>query len=145
MSRLLEGYPVADAVKPAVIEIKNYDVARADIKKPDGCAVARACLREFDKVVSVRVHLSRVYLKIHVKGNTFVWVRYTTPINLRAEIISFDRSRQFQPGVFTLAPPTKTKKIGKQTGSNTRPKTPTGATRQPARVLKGVRGHAIYF
>jgi hypothetical protein len=51
-------------------------------------------------VKEARVHLSRIYLRT----NDTNWVRYQTPVELRQEIIAFDRGGVFEPREFKLTP-----------------------------------------
>ena len=102
----IDGKSVVDAKKDLVITITSDDVKRANKRDPNSCAAARACLRQV-KCVSARVHISQTYLEV---GNK--WVRYVTPASLRTEIVSFDRSVNFEPGEHLLKRPPPGKKLG---------------------------------
>ena len=95
------GIEVRDAKGPLEILVTPTDIKRGDTKNPSGCAVAVACKRQLH-AVDVRVHLSRVYVKLKRKDEKMEWVRYVTPESMRSEIIAFDRGGQFEPGTHTL-------------------------------------------
>ncbi len=118
----IDGKPIINAKKPIKLTINNNDINKADVKKPDDCAVARACRRELH-VKEVRVHLGCVYLRYN-EGN-WVRLRYMTPRSLRAEIIAFDRGGKFEPGEYQLNAIPPSRKTGKAQGSlknKTKPK-----------------------
>src|SRR5258707_9669289 len=94
----IDGLPVLDAKQAITIEVTAADVAKADIKKPEGCAAARAITRGLH-ALEARVHLGRVY----VKTNKDHWIRFMTPKNLQSEIIAFDRGGSFEPGDYTVS------------------------------------------
>jgi hypothetical protein len=100
--RSIDGLPVVDAKRSLKIRVTKADIAKAadSTKEPKRCAVARACYRELH-CKEVRVHLSRTY----VRTNDSNWVRYFTPVGMRAEIVAFDRGGQFEPGEFILQKP----------------------------------------
>jgi hypothetical protein len=119
----IDGMPVIDAKKPLKLEVSRDDVKTASKKLPNACAVAKACYRELH-AKEVRVHLSRVY----VRTNNAFWTRYVTPKSMRTEIIAFDRGGKFVPGVFHMAAPQPSKRLGpkdnggKSTKPNNKPK-----------------------
>jgi hypothetical protein len=108
-NRLLEidGLPVKDAKKSIRLEIMREDIANARKKNPNCCAVAKACTRGLN-VKAVKVHLTRLYL--NTDGKCFT--RYIVGGAMRSEIIAFDRGGKFQPGMYNLAVPDKTKALG---------------------------------
>lgn len=130
--KVIDGLPVIDAKRPLTLHVLKSDVAKADVKEPAGCAVARACRRELH-VEEARIHLGRVYLRSN-KGN---WTRYITPKSMRAEIIAFDRGGTFEPGEFVLHVPQPTKQLGKSTGGGKNTKHPK--KRRPPHVVTNVR------
>lgn len=97
----IDGMKVVDAKRKLKLEISNDDVKQGKTKEPGTCAAAKACLRQVKDIKAVRVHLSRVYMKIEDKQGE-KWVRYLTPDPLRNEIIAFDRGGTFEPGQYTL-------------------------------------------
>ena len=108
-NRLLEidGLPVKDAKKSIRLEIMREDIANARKKDSNCCAVAKACTRGLN-VKAVKVHLTRLYL--NTDGKCFT--RYIVSGAMRSEIIAFDRGGRFQPGMYNLAVPDKTKLLG---------------------------------
>ena len=129
---LINGLEVVDAKRPLTLHITKKDVEYGGVKDPWSCAAARAACRQVN-VAAARIHLGRAYLLI---GNK--WHRYQTPMNLRTEIISFDRSKKFQPGDFTLAvcPPSKMKGVSHKRKSSG----PSGKSkRKSPRVIENVR------
>lgn len=139
MTRLntIDGLPVFDAKRPLKVEVKASDVAKADLKKPNSCAVAQACYRA-THAHEVRVHLGRVY----VRTNNTNWQRFVTPKDMRTEIIAFDRGGEFEPGEFLLNVPPPSKKVtGKRQGGasqNARPRK-KGKPRKSPVVVRNVR------
>lgn len=81
-----------------------------------------------------RVHISTTYLKVRGK-----WFRYGTPLNLRDEIISFDRGGQFYPGEFRLKAITPSMARNRRSGSRT---SVTSASKRVTHMVEGVREHA---
>lgn len=130
----IDGLPVIDAKEPLTLHVSKRDVAYAEVKEPNACAVARACRREL-AVKEARIHLGRVYLR----NNESNWVRYLTPKSMRDEIIAFDRGGAFEPGEFILAPPHPTKQLGKSTGGR-KPRRNNAKPRKPPHIIKNVRG-----
>lgn len=128
----IDGLPVMDAKTPITLKVTKNDIARADIKEPANCAVARACRREMH-AKEVRVHLGRVYVRTNEGG----WLRYMTPPAMRQEIIAFDRGGTFEPGEFTLRVMPPTKRLGQATGG--RKPQRGGPKRRPPHVLTNVR------
>ena len=108
-NRLLEidGLPVKDAKKSIRLEIMREDIANARKKDSNCCAVAKACTRGLN-VKAVKVHLTRLYL--NTDGKCFT--RYIVGGAMRSEIIAFDRGGKFQPGLYNLGVPDKTKALG---------------------------------
>jgi len=96
----IAGKKVVDAKRPATIHITPKDVATGANKLPSQCAAAKAAVHSIPECISARVHIGRVYIEQKDR-----WVRYYTPESLRTEIIAFDKGGSFQPGPYTLRPP----------------------------------------
>lgn len=96
----LDNVPIESARKSLTFIVEPEDVSKAARHTSDSCAAAIAC-RERLKVIDVRVHMSRVYIRFS-KGK---WLRYLVSPKLREQIISFDREGKFAPGTYTLYPP----------------------------------------
>jgi len=97
--KAIDGLPVIDATHPLTIHVSRQDIRGSDPKRPDACAVARACKRELH-CMDVRVHLSRIY----IRANKTNWQRYIVPNSMRDEIVAFDRGGTFEPGAFVINP-----------------------------------------
>jgi hypothetical protein len=114
----INGKKVVDATSKATIHITPLDATKGANKDPAACAAARAAKRDIADCLSARVHIGRVYVEHKNK-----WVRYFTPEALRTEIIAFDRGGTFQPGDYTLMPPSASEREEarkrKQGGSDT--------------------------
>lgn len=134
----IEELPIFDAKRPINLHITAKDVSTADPKRPNSCAVAKACKRSLH-ALEVRVHLSRVY----IRSNKMNWQRYLTPNSLRQEIIAFDRGGQFEPGVYKLGRLQPSKRVtGKAQGSRTSTQTkkkPNQGKKRAYHVVKNVR------
>ena len=134
----IAGMPVLDATKPLQIHVAAKDVQGARRRDPKGCAMAEAIKRSCH-ANEVRVHTSRVYVQAK-KDEPFV--RYETPQPLRVEIISFDRSGQFQEDDYILRKVTSGHNAeGRQTYKKQFPRlaAPNAPKRKSPRVLRGVR------
>lgn len=110
---------VIDAKRGTKITVKPQDCANGVGKAPNICAIAKAAMRHYDGAI---ISLSRAYL---IKGN--VAHRYEVPNHVTRELIVFDRSHQFQPGVYRL------EKIGKDRQLGMRGKPGPGAGRRPSK------------
>ena len=102
----IEGLPVIDSRRKAIVNITKADIKRGSRKKPEACAVALACIRELG-VDEALVHATRAYLRKGLK-----WTRYFTPSAIRSEIIAFDRGGAFEPGKYELHPVPPTLRFG---------------------------------
>jgi hypothetical protein len=95
----IQGVPVVSAETPLTIQIEEQDVREAKPHSSDQCAAAVAC-RNHLKLIDVRVHMSRTYIRFS-KGK---WTRYRTSPKLKEQLVSFDRGEGFKPGTYTLYP-----------------------------------------
>src|SRR6266496_819113 len=108
---------IVDAKNKLTITVLPEDVEGAEPNKPEACAVARACVREY-KIDAVAVFRGRAYLR----QGTHV-TRFCVPEKIARELISFDRARFFTPGVYTLLPPPRSAHLGitaQATGTGTK-------------------------
>lgn len=145
----INGKKVVDASAPLKITITARDAALGKSKDPASCAAARAIMRGYrhEGAKQARVHLGRTYIEFDDK-----WVRYKTPVPLKAEIVSFDRGNkpEFMAGDYKLlrmapcdrfnARPADKKIAGPKETRNK----PRIARRKIARVhhqIEGVRAH----
>lgn len=138
----INGKKVVDATRKTAIHITKRDTTEGDNKNPSGCAAARAAKRDVPNCISARVHIGRVYIEYRDK-----WVRYFTPDRLRTEIIAFDRGGSFQPGDYTLLPPSagETSEARQEYRSNKNRNRPGNlATKSPRRVhVATIKHHAV--
>jgi hypothetical protein len=102
----IDGYPVVDPRRPAVVNVTAGDVKKAVPKNWASCAVAIACQRQ-PGVAEAVVHLTRTYIR---KGKK--WERYFTPKKVREALLTFDKSGKFNPGEYTLTPLPRTHREG---------------------------------
>jgi len=133
----IDDLPVIDAKHSVVLTITKGDISKADIKHPETCAAARACIRGLH-AIEARVHLGRVYMRSS-KNN---WVRYITPKSLRSEIVAFDRGGTFEPGEYILQAPHPTAKVGRGHGGSPMPPRPyknSGKKRAPYHTITDIR------
>jgi hypothetical protein len=145
MSRIKKLFPnvkiVKDADTAVAVEVTASDNRQGATKDPEDCAMARACKREYG-LDGVIISLSKAYL---VKGDTAI--RYEVPPSLRSEVVSFDRNKTFEPGVYSLSPVSAEHRFGKNLGGPHKAKNPArkGFTRHittnvrkfPNRVVGG--------
>lgn len=124
----INGKRVVDATKSLEITITKRDAELGKNKDPGGCAAARAILRTYrpEGAKSTRVHIGRTYIEYPDK-----WVRYKTPLSLKAEIVSFDRGNkpEFMEGNYKLQKIAPTDRMGVRTNKKHGPE----ATRHKAR------------
>lgn len=95
---------VLDAPTSVRIAVTKRDCIASKSKAPDACAMAHACKRSYDGAI---ISLSTAYL---VKGSKAF--RYKVPQSVSREIVSFDRSHDFQPGTYSLQAPSKSSMLG---------------------------------
>lgn len=87
-----------DAKRPVAIEVKKRDVNNAVPGNEQSCAMALAICREW-KADAAIIGMTNSFV---IKGSTAI--RFTTPESVRREIVSFDRTKDFDPGVYHLGP-----------------------------------------
>jgi hypothetical protein len=116
LTRVRNFYPkvrsVVDATKSIQIKVSNQDVTGAMPKKPEDCAMARACRRVF-KADGAIVRPSVAYI---IHGTTAT--RYRVPSSVTREIVSFDRHKDFAPGEYQLSPIKGSARLGFRQGSD---------------------------
>lgn len=89
--------PVIDAKRAMKLHVGERELAKANRKAPNSCALAEACMKK-EGVKEVRIHLSRAYVRTDDKK----WNRFLVSRALRTEIVAFDRGGKFAPGDYTL-------------------------------------------
>lgn len=107
---------VVDATRSTAIEVTAKDASSRAVKNHTACAMAVACKRKFH-LDGVIISRSVAYL---VKGKTAR--RFLVPSSVGRELVSFDRGGGFAPGMYALAPITKSMRLGHSRGGpvNTR-------------------------
>jgi hypothetical protein len=132
----IDDLPVLDAKKSVKLIVTEEDVKGGNPKKPNTCAVAKACMRQMH-VKEVRVHLGRVY----VRSNNLNWQRFITSRAMRTEVIAFDRGGRFAPGEYILKKITPAAATGKQQGSDkkTKKRSKSKGIRRAYHVVTDVR------
>lgn len=131
----IEGLPIINAKKGITLHVKPCDIKKARKKSPGHCAVALACMRE-KRAKEVRVHLSRVYLRMNESN----WVRYEVPVSMREEIIAFDRGGEFAPSLFYIKPgKPSAQRPGQQGSDKTGKRLPPKKRRRKPVMVKDVR------
>lgn len=91
------GLKVVDATAPLMIEVRKSDVDKAVPKNSKVCAFARACERS-QPVEAAFFFKSTAWLEYKDKI-----VRYNLPPSVQKEIVTFDRSRNMEPGMYRLS------------------------------------------
>jgi len=99
---------VIDAIKDIRVVVSATDCKTSTRKSPSKCAMAKACLKHYDGAI---ISLSRAYL---IKGKRAR--RYRVPHAVSRELVSFDRHKEFAPGVYTLKAPCPGTRLGAQGG-----------------------------
>jgi len=90
---------VVEAKADMLIAVTAKDCKGARSKKPNACALAKACERNFDGAI---ISLSTAYL---IKGDQAI--RFHVPQAISRELVSFDRNHDFRPGEYKLKRPSK--------------------------------------
>jgi hypothetical protein len=93
--------PMVDAKEPLQLEVTSRDITTAAQKNSKCCAFARACHRS-KNVNAAYFFRSTAWLEFDDK-----LVRYTLPPSMQKEIVSFDRNRSMEPGLYQLSAPSK--------------------------------------
>ncbi len=98
---------VSDATTGRVtVRVQETDTKKAEAGAESRCALARAACRQL-KLNGAIIGLSYSYL---IQGTHAT--RYTTPVTVGREMVSFDRSQDFDEGTYHLAPVSKSNRLG---------------------------------
>ena len=111
---------VQDSTQRVEITVTADDAANAVPNKPEQCALAKACVREL-QIDGAIIGLATSYL---IKGTRAL--RFKTPELVAREIVSFDRHKDFSPGIYRLATVPPLSRLGV---SHRRNRTGTGSER----------------
>lgn len=121
---------VVDATKPIRVSVTKRDSNEGRKKKPNDCALARACRREL-KADGAIINVAFSYV---IKGKTAT--RYETSACVAREITSFDRHQDFAPGDdYLLAAVTPCKRLGQD------PRRGRGGSHTPKKTHLAVHKH----
>jgi hypothetical protein len=93
--------PIVNAREPLVLQVKDIDVNMAQERNSKCCAFVRACERQL-AIEAAFFFRTTAYLEYEDK-----LVKYQLPQSVQKEIVSFDRSKIMQPGVYQLSKPFK--------------------------------------
>lgn len=127
---------VIDSEKPLVIAVTGHDVVNALKSDSKRCALARAAER-IPGVLHGYFFRTTAYLEYKNK-----MIRFTLPMSVQKEIVSFDRAQIFAPGVYQLSSPGNTRERARAT-SKTRVRTDRSVeyeARKAKRKGKAVEG-----
>jgi hypothetical protein len=98
---------VVDAKSPIRLNVTKADNVSGRKKDPQGCALAKACVRQL-KADGAIINISTSYI---IEGD--VATRYETSETVAREITSFDRHQDFAEGKdYLLAAITPTRRFG---------------------------------
>ena len=100
------GLRVVDATSDAEIYVLAADIKGATQKNSKCCAFARAAKRQDPKVKRAYFFRSVAWLEYDDKI-----VRYTLPVSVQKEIVSFDRSKMMDPGLYQINKPRKSTRM----------------------------------
>ena len=93
------GIPRIEATRPMLIEIENSDLKSGVRKNPSRCAFSLACRRSDRAVKAAYFFRSTAWLQYEDK-----LVRYHLPPSMQKEIVSFDRNKTMDPGLYRMSP-----------------------------------------
>lgn len=95
------GLKMEDAKHHLVVTVKKTDIELGKKKDPECCAIARAILAERPEAKRVFIFRSTAFIETAHR-----MVRYSLPVSVQKEVVSFDRFKTMEPGMYRLnAPP----------------------------------------
>lgn len=100
------GIKQVDAERPMIIEVHPGDVSKSVQKDPKRCAFSRAC-RRADKRIKEAIKEAFFFRTTAWLEYKDKMVRYILPPSMQKEIVSFDRHRTMDIGVYQLSKPQK--------------------------------------
>lgn len=124
---MLGLHPIKDAVSPLKFWIKKEDIEKGVPKDFTGCANTLAVERVTGFHGGIVTFRKVCYVPVD-KGDGKIYIeRYSIRKKLHKQIINFDKLGTFEPGEYTLYPPTKheTLKQKKKTGKAIRERNKT--------------------
>lgn len=97
---------VIDAKHPILVHVQPKDCKESQPLNSRECAMAKAAKREY-KADAVVIAMATSYI---IKGNKAT--RFSTPLAVQKELVSFDRHSDFEPGEYRLIPKTPSSRLG---------------------------------
>lgn len=110
LDRFFEGLPVEEADAQLIVMASEGDAKGAERSDPANCALARACKRLYDST-AVLFFRTRAYIDLPNEKGKRVVKRFLLSDSARAAVVRFDRTGEFPPAGFVLAPPTKSQRL----------------------------------
>lgn len=109
--------PIVDSKRTIPIEVTKGDIARAQRKSCETCAVANAVIREL-KPADAMIFRTRTYIKPK-KGQPLAGkiVRFLITPHTQEAIIEYDQGKGMDPGTHRLVSPHRTARLGRRQGS----------------------------
>lgn len=127
LKRVQKLYPrvktLVDADGPLSITVTEADQTAGHVLEETECALAVACKRQF-RASGAIIGLSASYI---IRGTQAI--RYRTSSSIGREIVTFDRHKDFSPGIYTLAPFSASNQLGAREREYNRGK--GGSTKKP--------------
>lgn len=114
---------VTDSTKAVAVTVTSRDCAAGKRMVGAECALAKATRRQYNADGAV-IGISFSYI---IQGENAV--RFTTPVTVAREIVSFDRHSDFAPGEYKLSPVSPSQRLG-----HAHPSGPS-STRSPNRMV----------
>lgn len=101
------GIPVQDGAANLLVTVTNHDVVNAKKANSKHCALSRASMR-IPGVAAAYFFRTTAFLEYKDRI-----LRFKLPTSVQKEIVSFDRSQIFAPGVYQLStsPPTSSRTV----------------------------------
>lgn len=124
---------IVDSRKDLLVEVNRHDVKAAAKQDHQACAMAVACKRKLH-LDGIMVSINKAYL---VKGNKAM--RFSVPVSVAREIVSFDRGSDFVPGSYSLKAVPLRERIGARLDRGRGNHTGTGKRRVHRHITTGIR------
>jgi len=99
--KMIDGHPVANATARLRVDVTKADIEKGQPLNPNACAIARACVRQLERVVAAKVHFGRLYLKFEGQAR---WRRWAMPEYAVREQIAYDRGGRMVPQEMIFSP-----------------------------------------
>jgi len=96
------GLKVVNAKHDLVVSVTKGDVDKGAQKDSECCAIARAVMKQNSGAARVFIFKSKAYVETAMN-----LTRYNLPVSVQKEVVSFDRFKLMEPGVYKLQAPPK--------------------------------------